>query len=208
MNDVVTLSRRAFLAGSSAFLAGCAMHSVSYEPVARETAGRWSVAEVRVRVPEDLVVDQSNAMLPSADIVWYGAKPDARRAHVASIVKAGITDGVQGLRGDTRVLLDVQLDRFHALTPTAYFKAPRGTGVHGIGFFVTVRDAKTGDVLRGPERIEADMPGKTFADEPNADAATYTMREEAEIRGQIGAVVRGWLGLGPDIRGSFSRMGK
>lgn len=208
MNDLVTLSRRAFLAGTSAFLAGCAVHQVSYQPIPRETASRWSVADVRVLVPDDLVVDQSNVMLPSADIVWYGAKPDDRRAHVAQIVKAGVAEGVKGLRGDTRVVLDIQLIRFHALTPTAYFKAPQGTGVHGIGFLATVRDAKTGAVLHGPERIEADMPARTLADEPNQDAGTYTRREEAAIRGQIGAVIRGWLGLGPDIRGSFSRMGK
>lgn len=206
------ISRRRFgiVALGTLLLGGCAARfATSYDDLPKATAQSWRLSAVRVTVPETLTVSEAENFVPSGDIVWRGDPPGDRRAQVAAVVKSGVTLGAQGLRGPVPVVFDVQVTGFHALSMKAYLRAPSGTGVNSTGFLLTVRRASDGAVLHGPVQIEADMPARLASEEPGPrDAANYGKHAKPEIIGQIAAVMRGWLGLGPDLRGSFSRAGR
>ncbi|MFE3839521.1 DUF6778 family protein [Pseudogemmobacter sonorensis] len=174
-------------------------------PTAAKT--EWKVAKVNVVVPDDLVVNDVNSYIPKADIVWQGDPPGDRRAQVAAIVGDGISAGVAGLKGPQTVILTATLTRFHSMTPKAYYAAPSGTGVHSVGFDLVVTDARTGALLAGPERIQADLPGLVAADDPNASLNLPGARWKSAIESHIAATMRSWLGTGPDIRSKFARIG-
>lgn len=196
--------------GASAFLlTGCGRtfttnYSESAPPVARS---QWKIAKVNVEVPANLVVSEANEFIPQADIVWHGDVLGDRRAQVAEIVKTGISSGLKGLHGSEQVVVTATVTRFHALTPKAYFYAPPGTGVHSVGIELVVTDAKTGKLLAGPTKIEADIPAGVAADMVNPSVDLPGAEWKSVIESHIGATVRSWLGTGPDIRNHFVRLG-
>lgn len=207
------LTRRHFgltaLVASGMLLAGCSTNfAISYDDLPKETAQSWTVTKVVVVAPDTLSVSEADSYVPSGDIVWRGDPPGDRRAQVAAIVKAGVIEGTKSLKGPIPVFMDVQVTRFHALSIKSYLKAPYGTGVNSTDFIITVRRASDGEILQGPTKIESDFPAK-LAIEVSGDqgAAAYGSHAKPEITGQVAAVVRGWLGIGPDIRGKFSRLG-
>jgi hypothetical protein len=203
----MSLSRRGALAlAALVLLAGCAQSfRTDYgAPVAAEVSRGWRLADVRVAVPETLTVSEQKSLLPTADIVWREDPPGDRRAQVAAIVEAGARRGAAGLRGARPVTLDITVTRFHALT----FEAERqlsASGVHNIDLVAEVRDARTGEVLAGPERIEAALPALSGAQMAAARERGET--QKSQITAHLARVFAGWLGLGPDPRGSFSRAG-
>lgn len=197
------------VAGLTAFLAGCGSSSfrVDYPSVPAETTASWRVTDVRVAVPETLVVSEANAFIPKADIVWHGDPEGDRKAQVADIVRQGVLAGARGLSGGQKVTMDVTLERFHALTPRAFYRSPAWGGVNSIVFNVTVRDA-SGAVLIGPERIEADMPAIVAADNPPAEVFSVPGgQSRASLIAHVAAVTRAWLNLGPDQRVQIRRVG-
>lgn len=190
-------------------LSGCgAEFRTAYSEPAPATASRdWRVARVNVTVPESLTTTEQNIFVPKADIVWHGDPAGDRKAQVAEVVKAGVEQGFQGLKGRESVVANVTLLRFHALTPKAFNEAPADTGVHSVGFYLTISDARTGNVLVQPTRIEADLPAtmaRHLSNHPNLAPGPVWKKE---IQNHIAATIRSWLGTGPDIRGSFSRLG-
>lgn len=201
--------RRSLLLGFAALVAGCARtFVVAYAPVAGDEAKSWTVRNVRVQVPAGLAISEQNSWIPAGDIVWHGDPTGDRRAQVASILKEGVSQGVSGLHGPRSVVLDIQLTRFHALTPLAYSRAPSGTGVHSIGFYLTVRDAKTAEIVVATQKIEADMPATVAADDTaSLSELSVGARQKSEIIRQIARVIRGWAGTGPDVRTQFVRAG-
>lgn len=210
MFSTPTLSRRIFLAGAFLLLANCAgSFAVAYNPVPVELAKSWSVKAVRVVVPSTLVVSEADTMVPNADIVWRADPPGDRGTQVATVLKAGIERGVAKLKGPTPVVFDVQLTKFHALTRHAYQRAPGGTGVNSVGFMLTVRNAKTNEILMQPQLVEADMPAAVAANDVGGlSYAQIDARTKAQIISVVANTVSGMLGLGPDVRTKFSRMGR
>lgn len=210
MISKVSLPRRTFIVGSFLLLVGCAGNfSVAYDPVPVEQAKNWSVKTVRVVVPDTLVVSEANVMIPQADIVWHADPVGDRRAQVATVLKAGVERGVSKLHGAIPVVFDVQVTRFHALTRHAYLRAPSGTGVNSIGFLLTVRNVKTNEILLQPQLVEADMPATVAADDgAGLSFAEVDARTKASIINQVSAAVGGMLGIGPDVRTKFTRMGR
>lgn len=172
-----------------------------------EARSQWKAARVKVVIPPGLTTTEANSYMPNADIVWHGDPVGNRGAQVATIVEDGISAGVARLNGPQAVVLTATLVRFHSLTPKAYHAAPSGTGVHSVEFDLVVSDAKTGAVLSGPVRIEADMPALVAADDPKAVPGLPGDRWKSVIESHIAATMRSWLGIGPDIRNRFSRMG-
>lgn len=216
VNDEMTSSvlrclapRNLLLAGLAAVLAACGTSDfkVDYPQVPAEQSRNWRVADVRVTVPDTLVVSEEDTLIPKADIVWHGDAAGDRKAQVADIVRQGVLAGSNGLRGSKRVTMDVSLLRFHALTPRAYRVSPSWAGVNNVIYEVTVRDA-AGAVVLGPERIEADMAAVVAKGNPSNEAQRVAGGQtRRSLVAHVAHVTRAWLGLGPDIRTKVSRVG-
>lgn len=183
--------------------------ATSYDTAAPAVArSDWRVTDVRVVGPVGLTTSEQNSFMPRADIIWHGDQPGNRAEQVAAIVRQGVEQGFAGLKGKQDVVATVTLRRFHSMTPKAYFEAPAGTGVHSVAFDLTITDRKTGAILAGPERIEADMPATVAAaaDGQSLEALPAAVWKK-QISQHIAATIRSWTGAGPDIRSSFVRMG-
>jgi hypothetical protein len=202
------LSRRSLVGLMTvATLAACVgggSFRTDYEPLPATTSAGWRLADVRVSVPETLVVSEQKSLLPSADIVWREDPLGDRRAQVATIMRNAIQRGASGLRGSRRVYIDVTVSRFHALTFEAETRLSNA-GVHNIDFTAQVVDAATGAVLAGPTAIRAELPA--LSGEEMRAARRRGETQKSQISAHVARTVAGWLGIGPDNRNDFSRSG-
>jgi hypothetical protein len=192
---------------STVLLGGCGASKFRtyYEtPVSAEVSRGWNVVDVRVTVPETLTVSEQKSLLPRADIVWREDPPGDRRAQVAVIVTTAFEQGTAALRGARPVILDVTVSKFHALTFEAETRLSN-SGVHNIDFVAQITDARTGAVLAGPDRIEAAFPA--LAGDQMRAARARGETQKSQIDAHLQATIQSWLGVGPDIRGSFTRAG-
>jgi hypothetical protein len=193
--------------GVLALLAACASSfSTNYaQSVDPAMSRNWRLAGVTVQVPETLVISERNVLVPEADIVWQEDPPGDRRAQVAAIMTAAVTAGARGLSGREPVTIVVVMQRFHALTPAAEALQMDNVGVLNVDFTIGVVDAATGKVLVPPQPIMAALPGLTgqAASAARAQGQTQKTAIEAHVRD----VVAGWLGIGPDARRTFQRIG-
>lgn len=201
--------RRAVLIGLTATLlsacvGGGGKFETAYDPVPAATSSAWRLAEVRVSVPSTLVVSEAKTLLPSADIVWREDPMGDRYAQVDTILTNAITRGAQGLGGGRPVIIDVTVTRFHALTFEAELR-DQNWGVHNIDFTAKVVDARTGEVLLAATDIRAELPALSGDQMRAARAKGQT--QKSMITAHVARTVAGWLGIGPDNRGSFSRQG-
>ncbi|MEL7116777.1 MAG: DUF6778 family protein [Pseudomonadota bacterium] len=142
----------AFDAASRAAPVDSVIAPTSADPAA--VPSNFRVVEVNVEVPETLRVSEANRYLPGGDIVWREDPIGNRYEQVATIVKAGLTQGVAELNGSQPVVLDVVVSKFHALTEKARYTVG---GVHAIQFTMRLRDADTGAVIGAPKFIKADF---------------------------------------------------
>jgi hypothetical protein len=205
----MSLSRRAALLGVSALvLSACvgpgSSFRTEYTPVPPVLAAGWRLAEVQVNVPRSLEVSEAKTYLPAADIVWREDPMGDRYQQVGTIIQNAVVRGAQGLRGSRPVIISVTVTRFHALT----FEAEQrfeNAGVHNIKFTAQVVDARTGEVLVPATQIRAELPapsGKAMR-----EARRKGQSQKSMITAHVAKTVAGWLGLGPDVRGTFSRQG-
>lgn len=187
-------------------LAGCARQfATSYETaVAPEVARDWALADVTVTVPDSLTVSEARSLIPRADIVWREDPPGDRHPQVAKIVRDAALAGASGLTGRRPVRLDIVVTRFHALTFEAETRLKR-SGVHNIDFSIRAVDAGSGAVLAGPETIEAALPA--YSGPEMAERRAHGESQRSQISAHLREVVAGWLGIGPDPRRSFNRLG-
>lgn len=190
-------------------LAGCGAGDqwrTMYQSLSAEQTAGWRVADVQVTAPASLTVSEENTYVPEADIVWHGERMGDRRAQAAGVIRDGIRAGAAGLNGLRPVTMIATVRQFHALTPRA--RALEGNvGVHDVKFDLGVADARTGEIIVPPQRIEADQPALVGTAAADADARGFGQR--VEIVTHLGQVVRHWLGQGGnDPRGSFSRFGR
>jgi hypothetical protein len=203
------LSRRSALLGLSALaLSACvgpgSSFKTEYTQVPPVLAASWRLAEVRVSAPRTLKVSEEKTYLPTADIVWREDPMGDRYAQVEKILKDAVTRGARGLAGSRPVIIAVTVTRFHALT----FEAEQrfeNAGVHNIKFIAQVVDARTGEVLVPPTPIRAELPA--LSGSQMKAARRKGQSQKSMITAHVAATVAGWLGLGPDVRGSFSRQG-
>lgn len=166
---------------------------------------QWHVTAVQVLVPKSLTVSEEGLLLPQADIVWREDDPQGdRRAQVGAILQQAIAKAAEGLHGHRPVVLNVQVQRFHALT----FEAETllsDAGVHNIQFMISAVDARTGAVLAGPVHVQADLPA--LSGQAMKDARARGQTQKSQISAHVTATIAGWLGTGPDVRGTFQRLG-
>lgn len=204
---MISLRNGLILIAATLGLAACGGSNweTSYTPVEGATAN-YRLASVSVSVPSTLTVSESETVyVPKADIVWVEEPAGDRRAQVKAIFEEGIAAGASGLRGATPVRIEAVVQKFHALNLKSRFSAPAGTGVYDIAFIARIVDARTGAVLVPDQIINADAPALTGAAAAQEHAQGKTQRK-ANVA-QISATIAGWLGLGPDNRTSFRRMG-
>lgn len=175
----------------------------SYGAGAGADAANWRVTAVDVSVPRTLVVSEDEVYIPKADIVWREDPAGDRYSQVEAIMETAIRKGASGLKGSRPVRLEVTVARFHAMTFLAETRAPGG--VHDIEFTITALDAGSGEVLAGPEYIEASFPAKTGAAMTTARARGET--QKSQIADHVARTVASWLGTGPDARQTFSSVG-
>jgi len=202
------MRRRCLAAAFPAVLviAGCAgTFSSDYaEGIAPETSRDWRVMDVRAIAYDSRSVSEDNILLPFADIVWHGEPPGDRRAQVAAIVAEGVREAAAPLDGARPVEIHIAVDRFHGVTPAAINRSPGA--VHDITFRAAVVDRATREVLIEPARIDAALVAYT-----QRVAVISRMNGETErqrIVDHVADVVAGWLGTGPDRRGSFTSIGR
>jgi len=174
------------------------------EPLNATVTRGWNVVGLSVNVPDTLTVTDQNSFAPDADIVWHGDPEGDRRAQVAAIVREGITRGTNDLRGSRAVKMNVQLQEFHALSPVARERAP--SAVHNISFVIQVVDAQTGQVLRGPDQIRADL--EAYTGFRAIEEALNGQTQKVRITNHLEKVIEGWLGIGPDPRRTFEIVGR
>jgi len=205
----MTLSRRLFLGTALCGLAaGCSTEwKTDYsDAISPGVSRNWRVAQVMVSVPETLTVSEENLYAPDADIVWRGEPEGDRRAQVKAIFEEAARRGSADLKGSRPVALSVRVTRFHALSDVARLRLSH-SGVHDIAFVAQVNDARTGEILTGPEPIRADLVALTGEKGLQADMAGQT--QKVRITDHLSRVFAGWLGAGPDdVRGSFTRLGR
>lgn len=204
----MSVSRRVALLGLSATLlsacVGGGSFKTDYVPVPADVTRDWRLAEVRVNVPKTLVVSEQKSLMPAADIVWREDPLGDRHAQVGAIMKTAVTRGAQGLNGARLMIIDVTVTRFHALTIEAETRL-QNAGVHNINFTAQVIDARTGEVLLAPAKISAELPALSGDQMRAARAKGQT--QKSMITAHVARSVAGWLGTGPDNRGTFTRSG-
>jgi hypothetical protein len=174
------------------------------DPVASEVAQGWKFAGAEVNVPDSLTVSEAQGLMPSADIVWREDPEGDRKQQVAQIVADALAKAAGGLPGTTPVRIRVTVTRFHALTFEAEARNWKA-GVHDIELTAEVVDAETGAVLKGPDPIEASLPAQAGAEMLAARAHGET--QKSQIAAHLVNTFAGWLGIGPDPRGTFRRFG-
>ncbi len=187
-------------------LAGCGSRfETSYDaPIDVSRSASWALNSVTVVVPANLTVSDQNLFAPNADIVWHGDPPGDRKTQVGAVLKTGVTQGASRLPGNMPVDIRITLERFHAVTPRAASRAP--AAVHNITYTAQVIDATTGAALTAPKRINADL--QAYVREAALDAANKGQTQKVRITAHLAAVTRAWLGIGPDVRRSFSSIGR
>jgi hypothetical protein len=144
----------------------------------------YAVQRVNVLVPRSLTVSEANTIKPSADIVWHGEAAGDRHAQVERIVRDAITRGSSAYAKGTPVVLDVQVLRFHALTPRT--RQSIG-GKHELIYALNIRDAATGAVLAHVPRVNASVRGSGGAQAAAEEAVGRT--EAVVIREALAASI-------------------
>ncbi|MBO9402020.1 DUF6778 family protein [Shimia sp. R9_3] len=119
-------------------------------------APSYQMASFEVSVPRRLRVSEANMYYPGGDIVWRGDGYGDRYKQVQAIFEEGLRIGGGPLEGARSVSVQIEVTRFHALTEKTRYTVG---GVHSIEFVMTIVDAQTGTVLRGPKPIKASLVG-------------------------------------------------
>lgn len=213
MRAVISISRaaRGLLAGLAlTALAACGgVFSVDYPPMSADVSKGLRVSAVNVSVPESLTVSEANVLVPSADIVWHGEPDGDRRAQVKAIMTTAARAAVAPMRGTRRVNLNIIVSQFHGETEAAILRSP--SAVHSIRFTAQLVDASTGAAVTPPVPISADLAayvGDAALEAQRRHGGPFMSWQKPRVTAHVTEVLKGWLGLGPDIRGSFNSLGR
>lgn len=144
-----------------------------------------NVAEINVRVSTDLRVSEANRYYPGGDIVWREDPIGNRHVQVAQIVHDAMTKGTETFTGPVPVILDVEVNRFHALSEKARYTIG---GVHHVVFTMVLRDGNTGLPLSEPRRVATDLDA--FGGQQAIMAEARGITQKVRISGHLGEVIR------------------
>ncbi len=186
--------------------AGCVSTTfrTDYQPLDPQMTKDWTVTRVSVQAPRSLSVSEARSHLPNADIVWREDPAGDRLAQVERIMTDAIRAGARPLKGKRPVAIEATVTRFHAMTFEAESLSFQ-TGVHDVEFDARIVDARTGQPLVAPTHVNASFPAMTGA--RMAMARSQGDSQKKQITRRVAAAVAGWLGVGPDVREVFPRLG-
>lgn len=187
-------------------LAACSWETSYGNVVSPGDARAWNLRETSIAFPIDIRVSEENSLAPEADILWRGDPPGDRREQVMAIFKTAITRASRPMQGSRPVKLSIEILRFHGVTERTRRSTAANIGVHSITFRAQVIDARTGMALTPIDTIRADLPALTGTDAVLADSRGQT--QKVRVTNHLTSVFSGWLGLGPDVRGTFERTGR
>lgn len=183
----------------AAALAGCAssQEGVSSVPPAAPAAVEsraWQIEKVTVRVPGSLSVSRNpDDRFPDTDIVWWGdpaeAQGGSRYAQVAVLVAESARDAATSFHGPRAVELELEVKRFHAVTPASRELGAWGT--HDIHLTAVVRDQLTRAELARDDDLTLSFPALQRGEAKAADARGETQRVRVEAR--LTDFLRDWL---------------
>lgn len=143
------------------------------------------VSGVSVTVPRSLTVSEVNSYLPKGDIVWREDPFGDRYAQVQAIVQQAMETGSAGLQGPVDAHLEVELQRFHALTQKARYTTG---GIHAISFKMRLTNPATGALLRPERVIDADL--KAFGGTRALEAMARGQTQKVRITAHLAKVIR------------------
>ncbi len=160
---------------------------------------QYDVQQVIVSVPRKLQVSEANTFLPAADIVWRGDVLGDRHQQVQAIVQDAMMRGTASMHRGPKVVVEVEITRFHALTEKTRFTVG---GTHSMHFLLTVRDAETGAILAPTRLVNADVKASGGAKAMAEDAAGRT--QKVVVTERLAQVIRRELSvpvqnLAPDM---------
>lgn len=147
--------------------------------------GQYDVQAVNVSVPQSLTTSEANSFHPNVEIVWRGDPLGERHGQVKAIFEAATAMGTATMRAGPRVVVDIEVTRFHCLTEKTRFTIG---GVHNLRFLMTVRDAASGAVVQGPRLINADVKAAGGARAIAEDAAGRT--QKVVVTDRLAEVIR------------------
>ena len=114
----------------------------------------YTVHEMNFIASPDLEVSEGNGYYPFTDIVWRGDPIGDRREQIGAMFQEAKRRNDAELSGDTDVVMDIELVRFHGVTERTRFSVG---GVYNIIFDLTLRNKATGEVIEQPRRVEANL---------------------------------------------------
>lgn len=144
------------------------------------------VRQVRVVVPDTLVVSEANLFYPGGDIVWREDPPGDRHAQVQRIFAQAMRRGVAAMpKGTVPVILDVQVTRFHALSEKARYTVG---GVHALQFYYVLRNPETGEAYGAPKFVKADF--KALGGQAAIEAERQGITQKKRITEHLAQVIQ------------------
>lgn len=149
-------------------------------PVIEQDIRDWSIARLDIVVPDTLTVSEANGIKPNADIVWRGDPLGDRHAQVQAIFEGALTPVLAELNGATRVIVELELTRFHAVTERARYTIG---GEHEIEFLMTVFDAETGQSITG--RRPVDVTFRAFGGQQAIEAEAQGITQRVRITDRL-----------------------
>ena len=189
-----------------AFLAACSgTWKTDYgEPLDIAETQNWRVSKINVIMPASLTWSDINTYAPNYDVVWHGDPAGNRIEQVKKIVYDSARTATSGMRGSVPVIMNLTVQQFHGVTPISLAEAP--AAVYNMQFEAQVVDARNGAALTPPTKIFADAPA--LVGEEGLRAIQFGPSQKEQVTTHLVAVFKGWLGIGPDVRGSFSSLGR
>ncbi|MFY0624175.1 MAG: hypothetical protein JXQ89_21025 [Pelagimonas sp.] len=132
------------------------------------------LASYAIKVPQDLTVSEANLYYPIADIVWRGDPIGDRKDQIGYIFQEAVTRTRTQITEGRPVIAEIELERFHSVTEKTRYSVG---GTHSISFFLTLRDAETGQPLVNNKRIKSDLNAFGGRRAIEAERQGFTMKE-------------------------------
>ncbi|WP_372613413.1 DUF6778 family protein [Aquicoccus sp.] len=164
-------------------------------PTAAATAPAMQVDAFQVRVPRSLKASEANLFYPPGDIVWRGEPLGDRHAQVQKIFEQSLEMGTQGAKGAVPVMLDIEVNRFHALSEKTRYTVG---GRHEIRFVVNFLDPETKEPVAKPREIDATFKG--YGGTRAVEAERNGMTQKVRITNHLAGVFQKELGVKGDLQ--------
>jgi len=130
--------------------------SVGQPPI--EVERSYVLSDFTFGASDGITVSEEEGYYPVADIVWRGDPRGPRVEQIGAMFQTAFDRSQKNVRGAVPVVVDFELRRFHGVTNRSRYSVG---GVYNIVFNLTVRDARSGEVIEPSRRVVAnlDAPG-------------------------------------------------